>query len=69
MNCCDEYGNCCQGHDCPVRTAKVGRRYPSLAEPLPPITWRHTLKDLAAAMLIVILVMLLAAAAALLVFL
>jgi hypothetical protein len=21
MNCCDEYGNCRQGHDCPVRIA------------------------------------------------
>lgn len=20
MNCCDEYGNCRQGRDCPVRT-------------------------------------------------
>jgi hypothetical protein len=22
MNCCDEYGNCRQGHDCPVRIAR-----------------------------------------------
>ena len=22
MNCCDEYGNCRQGRDCPVRRAK-----------------------------------------------
>ena len=22
MNCCDEYGNCRQGRDCPVRTTK-----------------------------------------------
>jgi hypothetical protein len=22
MNCCDEYGNCRQGRDCPVRQAK-----------------------------------------------
>jgi hypothetical protein len=22
MNCCDEYGNCTQGHDCPVRIAR-----------------------------------------------
>jgi hypothetical protein len=21
MNCCDDYGNCRQGHDCPVRIA------------------------------------------------
>ena len=27
MNCCDEYGNCNQGRDCPIRTgrAKVAR--------------------------------------------
>ena len=23
MNCCDEYGQCTQGRDCPVRTGKV----------------------------------------------
>ena len=22
MNCCDEYGNCRQGRDCPVRTTR-----------------------------------------------
>lgn len=22
MNCCDDYGNCRQGRDCPVRTTK-----------------------------------------------
>lgn len=22
MNCCDEYGNCNQGRDCPVRAAR-----------------------------------------------
>jgi hypothetical protein len=26
MNCCDDYGNCNQGRDCPVRVAKVGKR-------------------------------------------
>ena len=26
MNCCDEYGNCNQGRDCPVRVAKVKQR-------------------------------------------
>jgi hypothetical protein len=23
MNCCDEYGNCKQGRDCPVRVARA----------------------------------------------
>ena len=23
MNCCDDYGNCRQGRDCPIRTAKA----------------------------------------------
>jgi hypothetical protein len=23
MNCCDEYGNCTQGRDCPVRIARA----------------------------------------------
>ena len=23
MNCCDEYGNCRQGRDCPVRVARA----------------------------------------------
>jgi hypothetical protein len=23
MNCCDEYGNCNQGRDCPVRVARI----------------------------------------------
>jgi hypothetical protein len=23
MNCCDEYGNCRQGRDCPVRIART----------------------------------------------
>ena len=28
MNCCDDYGNCDQGPNCPVRVAKVKHRYP-----------------------------------------
>ena len=23
MNCCDEYGKCCQGKDCPVRKVRT----------------------------------------------
>ena len=29
MNCCDEYGNCNQGRDCPVRRVKAGQPAPS----------------------------------------
>jgi hypothetical protein len=25
MNCCDEYGNCRQGRDCPVRIARAAQ--------------------------------------------
>lgn len=28
MNCCDEYGDCRQGRDCPARVAKVKRTMP-----------------------------------------
>ena len=43
MNCCDEYGDCRQGRDCPVRVAKVGQRYPKY--PYHPKTlWREYLR-------------------------
>lgn len=32
MNCCDDYGDCRQGRDCPVRVAKVKQRYPRYPE-------------------------------------
>lgn len=51
MNCCDY--NCNQGRDCPARVTKVGQRIPA-PEPLPPVTWRHYLPDLARAMLLTI---------------
>ena len=50
----------CQDTACPghpgQRVARIGHRYHG-PEPLPPITWRHYLKDLARAMLLVIAVM------------
>ena len=32
MNCCDEYGNCTQGRDCPVRVARTSQ--PSVSKRL-----------------------------------
>ena len=29
MNCCDDYGNCRQGRDCPVRIARVSQSFVS----------------------------------------
>jgi hypothetical protein len=45
-NCCDDYGNCNQGRDCPVRVARIGQRMKS-ADPLPPSIWRDQLRRLA----------------------
>lgn len=39
MNCCDEFGNCNQGRDCPVRVARVGKVMHG-PEPLPNSKWR-----------------------------
>jgi hypothetical protein len=44
-NCCDEYGNCNQGRDCPIRVATY-RPVMRAADPLPPSIWRHQLKRL-----------------------
>jgi hypothetical protein len=44
-NCCDDYGNCNQGRDCPVRVARIGQRMKS-ADPLPPSIWRQQLRRL-----------------------
>ncbi len=46
MNCCDEYGDCNQGRDCPIRVARIGRK-DYTREPLPPTVWRRHLKVLA----------------------
>lgn len=62
MNCCDEYGECRQGRDCPIRVAKVGRKDHAPA-PLPASPWRAYLKHLAKWMLIGIFVLFAAALA------
>ena len=55
MNCCDEYGDCRQGRDCPVRVAKVAQRYPKYPQPCPTSIWHRHLKALAKWMLLAIL--------------
>ena len=54
MKCCDDYGNCNQGRDCPVRVARIGQRMKS-ADPLPPSIWREQLKRLGYWMLMAVL--------------
>jgi len=53
-NCCDDYGNCHQGRDCPVRVA-TARPLMRAADPLPPTVWRAYLRYLAKWMLMGIL--------------
>jgi hypothetical protein len=31
LNCCDDYGNCRQGRDCPIRKSRVKREIRGLA--------------------------------------
>jgi hypothetical protein len=46
VNCCDEYGNCNQGLDCPVRVAKIGKKVHG-PELLPQSVWRYMLRRVA----------------------
>jgi hypothetical protein len=46
MNCCDDFGNCRQGRNCPVRVAKY-KPVMLAADPLPPSIWRQQLRYLA----------------------
>ena len=62
MNCCDEYGNCNQGRDCPVRVAKVKSRTPRHPAPLRREISHVYLRHLAKWMLIAIAVLLVSAA-------
>ena len=60
MNCCDEYGDCRQGRDCPARVAKVGQRTHAKT-PLPASAWHAYLHHLAKWMLIALGAVLIAA--------
>jgi hypothetical protein len=51
MTCCDDYGNCNQGRDCPARVAR-SRAVMRAADPLPPSGWRRQLRYLAEWMLL-----------------
>jgi hypothetical protein len=50
-DCCDDYGNCNQGRDCPVRVAKY-RPVMRAADPLPASMWRVYVNYLARWMLL-----------------
>jgi hypothetical protein len=58
-NCCNEYGDCNQGRNCPARTAKVGQRYPAPA-PLPPSTLPQQMRQIAKWVLVCIVTLWLA---------
>lgn len=56
-NCCDDYGNCDQGRNCPIRhtgVARVGRKMHA-PEMIIESLWRYRLKKLAYWMLMAIL--------------
>ena len=57
MNCCDDFGDCTQGRNCPVRVAKY-KPVMLAADPLPPSIWRDQLKRLGYWMLMAVLGML-----------
>lgn len=67
MNCCDDFGNCRQGRDCPARrspadprycadpVAPIGRNYPYLPVTSRPVNgWRRPLRRAAKLALIVV---------------
>jgi hypothetical protein len=54
MNCCDDFGDCNQGRNCPVRVAKY-KPVMLAAEPLPPSVWRQQLRRLGYWMLMAVI--------------
>ena len=54
MNCCNDFGDCNQGRDCPVRVAKY-KPVMMAADPLPPSVWRDQLKRLGYWMLMAVI--------------
>ena len=54
MNCCNDFGDCNQGRDCPVRVAKY-KPVMLAADPLPPSIWRDQLKRLGYWMLMAVI--------------
>lgn len=62
MNCCNGYGDCRQGRDCPARVAKA-RPVMKAADPLPDSIWRYQLRRRAYWMLAVVAVSLAAGVA------
>ena len=41
MNCCDDFGNCTQGRNCPIRNAAIERRNQQLAADMQTQTERY----------------------------
>jgi hypothetical protein len=54
MNCCNDFGDCNQGRDCPVRVAKY-KPVMMAADPMPPSIWRDQLKRLGYWMLMAVI--------------
>ncbi len=54
MNCYNDFVDCTQGRDCPVRVAKVGKRMHG-PEPLKSSVWRHWVRRAAYWLLMAVL--------------
>ena len=54
MNCCNDFGDCDQGRNCPVRVAKY-KPVMMAADPLPPSIWRDQLRRLGYWMLMAVI--------------